>query len=282
MGSAAVFATVAGAVWSAGSAAADEPVAASDGVEIVESALGGQTSDAVAHADGDSSMVVVEHGTVVDVPSDPSDGLVIDTAGTGIEITMVPLDDTLGEFDVDGADPIAVAEGDGYETIAQPLDDGNFRLAVTIETVDGPHSFAYAMELPQGTLAVKRADGGYDFLDPTGDVVGGLGAPWGLDAFGQPVEVSYDLVNGVLTRTVAVSSADAYPVLTNWCLFGKNPNGSCRGSRIVKQVLYDFAWYTVGTLFCVPVTVVTTPAGGVVCAASLYALKTAVDSRRKS
>ena len=213
VGPVAVFATVAGAVWSSGPVAADEPV---------------------------------EHGTVVDVPSDPSDGFVIDTAGTGIEVTMVPLDETLGVFDIKGTEPLAVAEGDGYETIAQPLADGDFRLAVTIEALDGPHSFSYAMELPQGTVAVKRVDGGYDFVDPTGVVVGGLGAPWGLDSLGQPVEVTYSLEDGVLTRTVAVSSADAYPVLTNWCIFGKNPNGSCSGSGLAKQAAAAIAagWLT--------------------------------------
>ena len=226
-------------------------------------------------------MVVVEHGTVVDVPTDPADGLTVDTAGSGVEVTMTPLDETLGEFDLVAGDPVAVAEGDGYETVAQPLADGDFRLAVTISGPESPHSFAYEMELPDGASALKRSDGGFDFVDAAGVVVGGLGAPWGEDAAGQPVAVTYDLVGNVLTRTVAISDAAAYPVLTNWCLFGKNPNGSCRGSRVVKDALYDFAWYAVGTLVCAPVAIATTPAGGAVCAGSVSALKFAVEQRRK-
>ena len=50
---------------------------------------------------------------------------------------------------------------------------------------------------------------------------------------------------------------------------------------MAKRLVYDFGWFLAGTLVCAPLSVVTTPAGGFVCAASVYALRVAVESQMK-
>jgi hypothetical protein len=168
----------------------------------------------------------VEDGTTIDVPRDPDKGIAIDLSGLGVDVVVAPLDGSLADFVT--SNNVAIAQGDGYSTIAQPTEDGEFRMAVVLDDASAPRSMVYDFALEPGTAITKRSDGGYDFADATGKTLGGLGAPWGIDANGNLVDVSYSFAGGRLTRTIEVDATTAFPVVANWCLFGKNPNGSCR------------------------------------------------------
>jgi hypothetical protein len=215
---------------SAGSASPDaETVAA---LETVEQILGDQTAVGAVGHDPDSAAIVIEDGVAIDVPVDPSDGISVDPV-SGTEAVFTPTDVSLGDFVADGA--LSVAAGDGYATVAQPLEDGDFRLAVVLEDADAPTQLSYDVALDPGVRPVQRLDGGFDFVDANGQMVGGIGAPWAVDAAGSFVPVGYSFSGDILTRTLYTNDATVFPVTTNWCLFGKNPNGSCRGSGPVKR-----------------------------------------------
>lgn len=79
-------------------------------------------------------------------------------------------------------------------------------------------------------LLQQAAEGGHDFVDAGGAVVGGLGAPWAVDAAGNLVPVGYSFNGNTLTRTVYTTDATVYPVATNFCLFGRNSQGGCNGT----------------------------------------------------
>ncbi len=194
-------------------------------LETVEQILGNQTAVGAVGQDADSAAIVIEDGVTIDVPVDPSDGISVDSAA-GTAAVFTPTDSSLDDFVTDGA--VAVAAGDGYAAVAQPLEDGDFRLAVVLEDASAPKSLSYRVELEPGVQPVQRVDDGYDFVDAAGAVVGGLGAPWAVDAAGNLVPVGYSFNGNTLTRTVYTTDAIVYPVTTNFCLFGKNPNGSCR------------------------------------------------------
>jgi len=209
-----------------------QPVGADDGasvdaVTVVEDLVGNQTAGGVVAAGGDTAVVVATAGTVVDVPMDPSDGIAVDLAGSGADVAITPLDPGLDDFARDGA--MATAEGDGYATVIQPLVGGDLRLAVTLDDPSAPRSLTYELDLPEGTRVVQRPDGGFDFVAVDGALTGGLAAPWAIDANGNPVSVVYHHDgNGRITRHVLTDADTAYPVIANFCIFGKNPNGSCR------------------------------------------------------
>lgn len=236
----------------------DEAVAA---LETVEQILGSQTAVGAVGHDADSAAIVIEDGVTIDVPVDPSDGISVDSAA-GIAAVFTPIDGSLGDFVADGA--LSVAAGDGYSTVAQPLEDGDLRLAVVLDDASAPTQLSYAVELEAGVQPVQRTDGGYDFVDAAGAVVGGLGAPWAVDAAGNLVPVGYSFNGNTLTRTVYTNDATAYPVTTNFCLFGKNPNGSCRGSGVVKNVAKAAGWGMLSATFCYAVAGAFTGPGAVV------------------
>lgn len=194
-------------------------------LETVEQILGNQTAVGAVGQDADSAAIVIEDGVTIDVPVDPSDGISVDSAA-GTAAVFTPTDSSLDDFVTDGA--VAVAAGDGYAAVAQPLEDGDFRLAVVLEDASAPKPLSYRVELEPGVQPVQRVDDGYDFVDAAGAVVGGLGAPWAVDAAGNLVPVGYSFNGNTLTRTVYTTDAIVYPVTTNFCLLGKNPNGSCR------------------------------------------------------
>ena len=205
--------------------------------DVMQETLSAGAASASVTSDGDSELVVVEDGTSIDVPSDAADPIVIELAtGAGVEVQLDATE--TGDFERDGN--VAVAEADGFRTIAEPTDDGGFRLAVIITDDASPKDFSYDFTLDEGTSVVARDDGGFDFVDGDGAIVGGIAAPWGVDAAGKPVAVWYDFDGSTLVRHVATDETTVFPVATNWCMFGKNPNGSCRGSRVVKAVTKVF------------------------------------------
>jgi hypothetical protein len=258
---------------SADSASLDSEAVAA--LETVDQILGNQTAVGAVGQDADSAAIVIEDGVTIDVPVDPSDGISVDSAAAAAAV-FTPTDSSLDDFVTDGA--VSVAAGDGYATVAQPLEDGDFRLAVVLEDASAPTQLSYAVELEPGVQPVQRLDGGYDFVDAAGAVVGGLGAPWAVDAAGNLVPVGYSFNGNTLTRTVYTNDATAYPVTTNFCLFGQNPNGSCRGSSLIKKVAYDAGWALAAAIVCVPVGAITAGAGGLVCGATMYGIKTAVET----
>jgi hypothetical protein len=176
--------------------------------------------------------VLVEDGVAIDVPADPNNGIAIDSH-IGSAVVITPTDAQLTDFEADGT--TAVAEGNGYSTVAQPLEDGDFRLAVVLEDAIAPTTLGYQLELDAGVQPVMRPDGGFDFIAIDGTIVGGIGAPWATDAAGQPVPVAYSIAGNTLTRTLLTSDTTQFPVITNFCIFGRNPNGSCRGSRPLNR-----------------------------------------------
>jgi hypothetical protein len=236
-----------------------------DGLEVVRDLLGSQTAVAPVDHDADTAVQLVEDGVVVDIPADPSDGISIDSQ-TGTAVVVTPLDTQLAEFEADAT--TAIADGDGYSAVAQPLEDGDFRLAVVLEDESAPTTLSYDFELDPGVQPVRREDGGYDFVNTTGEVVGGIGSPWAIDAAGNPVAASYDFDGTVLTRTMTIGDSTVFPVLTNWCVFGKNPNGSCRGSGVVKNVAKAAGWGMLSTTFCYAVAGAATGPGAAVAGAA--------------
>lgn len=224
----------------AGASADDQ---STEAIETVDALLGSQTADSTVTSDGDTVVHLVEDGALMDIPADPSEGIVIDHIG-GTSVVVVPTDPELSNFEREST--TAVAVGDGYASVAQPLEDGDFRMAVVLEDHDAPMSLSYAFDFESGVEPVRRPDGGYDFVDGSGSRVGGIGAPWAVDAAGNAVDASYDFHGNVLTRTVTILDSTVFPVVTNWCMFGKNPNGSCRGSRWIKPVTQCAGWAIIG------------------------------------
>ncbi len=231
-----------------------------DAVSVIDDLLGGQSATNVVATGGDSAVVVASAGTVVEVPKDPSDGIAVDLAGSGADLVFTPPDPALEDFGRDGA--LAAAEGDGYSTVAQPLLGGDFRLAVTLDDPTAPRSLTYDLDLPEGTRVAPRPDGGFDFLAADGSLTGGLAAPWGVDAAGVPVEVVYHYSgDGRITRHVLTTSDTAFPVVANFCIFGKNKNGGCRGKTVAAKAAIGASFGFFGVAVCLPAG----PVGAAVC-----------------
>jgi hypothetical protein len=228
----AIVVTLAGATVHAESSPVDDPNGPA--LALATAVLGDGASDAATRSDADSVAILVESGTHVDVPRDPADGMSIDTPRGGVDVIVTPTDGALGGFErVDGV--MSAAVGSDYVAIAEPLEGGDFRMAVVLEDASAPTSLSYSFDLRIGVTPQPTADGGYSFVDASGQIVGGLAAPWALDANGHGVPVAYSFEGNTLTRIVTPTAETAFPVVTNWCLFGKNPNGSCRGASLAKQ-----------------------------------------------
>jgi hypothetical protein len=247
-----------------------------DALGAAEVVVGEYTSDAVVSHDESSAVVLVESGTSIAVPVDPEDGIAVDSR-RGVDATVVPTDVQLGQFEQTYG-PIAVAAAPAYVSIAEPLEGGDLRLAVVLTDADAPTTLSYEFRLDEGLTVTPRLDGGFDFVDAEGIVQGGLAAPWAFDANDNPVEVQYAFAGDVLTRTLTITPSTAFPVVTNWCLLGKNPNGSCRGSSVAKRVVYDTGWFVAGAAVCGPIGAATGGAAAAACGAAVWAVRVGTES----
>ena len=254
-----------------GSALADD-----EPTQMFDQVVGNQTSDAPPTTDGDTALGTAERGTAVDVPVDPADGIEIDFAASALDAVIVPLDDDLTDFVRTG--DVAVADGLHYATIAQPLEGGGFRLGVEIDDAS-TSTLSYDIDLGSELSVVQRVDGGFDFLAGDGTVQGGLAAPWAVDATGAAVPVRYDLEGSVLTRTLEYDAATTFPVVTNWCIFGKNSSGGCRGAGVAKTIAYEGAWAMFGTMVCGAAGLAPPPAG-YACVGGMFVLKSSLPGPR--
>jgi hypothetical protein len=202
---------------------------------VFEALLGNQTAPTVASTSPEEALTSKVDGTEVVIPEGVGDPLTVDLAAGAASLDIEIADREAGGFKPT-AGGVAASAGDSYTSIAQPLAGGDFRLAVVLQDRSAPSTYTYDLGLEPGVRSVRRPDGGYDFVDADGGAVGGVAAPWGLDAAGHSVDVTYDLQDGRLVRTVLTDRSTVFPVVTNFCIFGKNPNGSCRGSGSVSSV----------------------------------------------
>lgn len=245
-------------------------------VQQLDELLGDQTATAPATSDLDTSLDSTVAGTDIDVPRDPDDGIEVDLAGGGPAVTISPAEQELGDFSPTD-EGTAAAAGEDFTTVAQPLADGDFRLAVVLDGPSAPTDLSYTLELPTGTTAHQRDDGGFDFVDESGVITGGLGAPWGVDAAGQPVMAYYTLAGQTITRHILASESAVYPVTSNFCLFGKLSNGRCRFAKGARKWTFRITFAASSGLVCGALAAGSGGAAGYVCGIGATALGSAVE-----
>lgn len=239
IGSLAVAAVLSGAIGAGPVASAQESGEdlSDQSVELIEEMSRDLVADVDVYADADTALEVNVGETSIEVPIDADDGIGIDFGPNEASIVITPLDSSLGDFEVLEDSPVAAAVGEGYATALLPLGDGDVRLLMVLEDESAPRQFSYEIDLAEGVTLVALEDGSISMVSSEGEALGGLAAPWGIDDNGELVDVGYEVSGNTLTRTVAVTPETAYPVMTNFCIFGKNPNGSCRGSRAGRIVV---------------------------------------------
>ncbi len=177
---------------------------------------GGLVADAAPLSDTGDGFVAVVAGSVVELPADPAESLVLDgaTGEIGVDMPVVAgLDD--GVVDESGA---VVYESDTspVSLAAQATEDGGLQVLVVIDGPDAPTEYRFDMTVPVGAALLPSTDGGAVVVDADGVVVSVVAPAWAVDAHGQPVPTSYRIEGSTLVQVIDHHGA-SYPVVADPC-----------------------------------------------------------------
>ena len=196
------------------------PVGADDTVTVGEAAAAladvasvtGPSAVTVASSEGFTAAAA---GSVVELPSDPSDGLSLTTAGgASIEIGLpgaTNADDGVRQASgevvyADALPDVAVA--------AQATPDGGMRALVVIDGPQAPTEFKFPMTVPEDASLVYSADGGVFVVSADSTVLAQVAAPWAFDASGKAIPTFYRINGKTLVQIVHHAGA-VYPVVAD-------------------------------------------------------------------
>jgi len=166
-----------------------------------------------AGSSGDSGEVVV--------PTDAAEGVAVDMAD-GMDFTValpVGVSTEDGVMAADGSTVYAGEKGEPDVTVT-PLGSG-VRVSTVVWDESQATSFDYPLPegvdaevLPDGSVELARAVKGEGAAAQIAGVVGHVEPAWAVDAEGNDLPTTYEVVDGVLTQDVDITDA-AFPVVVD-------------------------------------------------------------------
>lgn len=201
------FGTTANADDSSGSAA----------VDIVRDVVGVELPGAIDHGSHTASQGLAVAARVagvdVSIPSEPTTPV---TIGDGEHKIAIGL-----PFSSRADDAIITASATSFDnnnessTVAVVKKDGAVQFMTTIEGTNAPTAYEYDMDLAPGTRLVETDDGGVAIVEPGGDAIAFIEAPWATDAAGSAVATEYEIHGSTLVQIVEHDEDVAYPVVAD-------------------------------------------------------------------
>ena len=192
-------------------AADDSAVVATETGEALEIA-GSLVEDAAPLVDVGDGFVSRVGGSVVELPADPSERLVL--GGTAGEIGVgLPVAAGVGDGVVDESGAV-VYESDtsAVSLAAQGTVDGGLQVLMVIDGSDAPSEYRFDMTVTAGSTLESTPDGGAQVVGVDGSVVVTVAPAWALDANGQPVSTRYRIDGTTLVQVIDHAGA-VYPVV---------------------------------------------------------------------
>jgi hypothetical protein len=192
-------------------AAADDGVVATETGEALEVA-GSLVADAAPLSDVGDDFVAVVEGSVVELPADPAESLVLDGAAGEIGVDL-PVVAGLGDGVLDESGAVVYeTDSSPVSLAAQATEDGGLQVLVVIDGPDAPTEYRFDMTVPRGAALRATPDGGAEVVGADGQVVTVVAPPWAVDANGESVPTGYQIKGTTLVQVIDHHGA-AYPVV---------------------------------------------------------------------
>lgn len=182
------------------------------------------STEAVAKHDGFKANGLVD----IDIPSDSTKPIVLTSdEGEELKVHFDPSVETEGALADDGS--VVYQQGNHVAQTAQPTDDG-VRINTVITNSEASEEYRHVIDLPDGVRMVTgtqleeltpeefraESSNGIFFLNEANELVGGISAPWAVDAEGNNIPTSYAIDGNAVIQYVAHKAADySYPVVAD-------------------------------------------------------------------
>lgn len=181
-------------------------------------------TEAVAKQEGFESNGSVD----VEIPSDSTDPVILTSdEGDKLEVQFDPSVEAQGSLVADGS--VVYQQDNQVAQTAQPTDDG-VRINTVITNSGAPEEYRHEIKLPDGVRMVTGAQleeltpeefrtepsHGIFFLDEADQLVGGISAPWAVDAAGNSVPTHYAIDGSTVIQYVEHKAGTyTYPIVAD-------------------------------------------------------------------
>ena len=189
----------------------------------------------------EASAITTE--AVVTIPVSADGTIVVDASAQGehsapsIGIALPEqVESSSGEVTDSGA-VVYAGGGSDVDVVVQPVEDGSVRINTVLHEQSAPHDFTYQLSLPNTAVLSAQEDGSIAILDGS-DFLGGIAAPWAIDAVGEPVATHYEIDGHSFTQIINPTPETQYPVVADPWL------GVALVSKTVWQWQASYGGYT--------------------------------------
>jgi hypothetical protein len=157
---------------------------------------------------------------VVTIPESPDGTIVVDAPSEGartassIGIALPEQVDSYNGRVTDSGAVVYLGVGSDVDVVVQPVEDGSVRINTVLHQERAPHDFTYQLSLPGTAVLNAQEDGSIAILDGL-DFLGGIAAPWAVDAAGAPVATRFEIDGHSFTQVVQPVPETRYPIVAD-------------------------------------------------------------------
>jgi hypothetical protein len=171
-----------------------------------------------ASHDADSAAFVRTPGGTVDIPQDPSAGIVVTTSTGSLIRIGIARAQTSERARTTASGTVVFADAHSTAATAVQATRDGLREVFTLRDASSPSDFAMPITLPVGGRMVPTETGGYDIVVPataaTAISTGSIEQPWAVDAVGKSLPTSFSWDGQRLTQHVNTAGA-VFPVVAD-------------------------------------------------------------------
>jgi hypothetical protein len=157
----------------------------------------------------------------VEIPNDPSDGIVMEQDGLENIVIGLPNSDRADDAEYADLDIATYDNNDGSTTVPILNPDGTVQITTVISGPEAPTRYAYPIDLPKGGKLVDAGDGYFAILRNDTTPLAMIEPAWALDADGNNVSTHYEIDGNSLVQVVEHGVETTHPVVADPAVAGR-------------------------------------------------------------
>lgn len=171
----------------------------------------------VLESEGDGDEYAQVDGDTAKIPTTTKDPIILGAdSELPFAVTVGNVRDIAveGEEIIDGV--IGYNHGDGSVTVAVPKEDGSVQVAIVISEAVAPTDYEFSLGSSTNRELREYQDGSIGVYTNDGSFVGGIAAPWAIDANGIEVPTHFEVQGAKVVQVVDHRGANyAYPIVAD-------------------------------------------------------------------
>ena len=207
----------------------------------------------------------------VQVPSDPSNGIVLGGGSSDLPATTIniglPFADQANTAQAVSNGAVSYDNGNGSTTVPVIKTDGTLQISTVIANAGAPSNYAYPISVPDGGSIALADNGSAVVFNADQDVIAAVLPPWAKDATGASVPTHFEVNGNVLVQVVDFSAAGVvFPVVADpqFALYG----GILPSIKLNKKETAQASTFTTIGTVCGQVTKYLGYLAGILCGVS--------------